>query len=93
VLRILKRITGHGQAENARDARHPRVEIVIAEALRRWELGEKSLIFCFRVPTAETLHRLLAKGVEERIKKARKDLFESRGTASSGDSDQDKAMQ
>jgi len=42
--------------------------------------GEKSLIFCFRVPTAETLYRLLSQGVERRLRAARKALFASRGT-------------
>ena len=27
---------------------------VVDEVLRRWDKGEKSLVFCFRVPTAAT---------------------------------------
>jgi hypothetical protein len=93
LLAILKRITGYGQKDNPRDAEHPKVETVIAEALQRWEHGEKSLIFCFRVPTAVTLHRLLSKGVDVRLRAARKSLFLSRGTETSKDFDYDKAMQ
>ncbi len=66
LLNILKRITGHGQKVNPRDADHPKVETVVAEVLRRWDQGEKSLIFCFRVPTAETLYRLISRGVDKR---------------------------
>jgi hypothetical protein len=58
LLAILKRIAGYGQGDNPRDAQHPKVETVIAETLRHWDQGEKSLIFCFRIPTAETLYRL-----------------------------------
>jgi hypothetical protein len=93
LLTILKRITGYGQEDNLRDAEHPKVGTVVAEALKRWDLGEKSLIFCFRVPTAETLHRLLSKGVDLRLRSARKALFESRGTEIGKDFDSDKAMQ
>ena len=74
-------------------AEHPKVETVVAEVLRRWDQGEKSLIFCFRVPTAETLYRLLSKGVDKRLRAARKALFASRGTETGKDFDSDKAMQ
>jgi hypothetical protein len=93
LLNILKRVTGHGQKDNLRDAEHPKVETVVAEVLRRWDQGEKSLIFCFRVPTAETLDRLISRAVDKRLRAARKALFESRGTDRSGDFDPDKAMQ
>ena len=93
LLNILKRITGHGQKDNARDADHPKVETVVAEVLRRWDQGEKSLIFCFRVPTAETLYRLISLGVEKRLRAARKALFVSRGTDTGENFDRDKAMQ
>src|SRR5262245_39209496 len=90
LLDILKRLTGHGKEENPRDAEHPKVETVVAEVLRRWEQGEKSLIFCFRVPTAKTLYRLLSQGVHDRLGKARRDLFRSRGTETGKDFDEAK---
>jgi hypothetical protein len=93
LLNILKRITGQGHEINPRDAEHPKVETVVAEVLRRWDQGEKSLIFCFRVPTAATLYRLLSKGVDKRLRAARKALFVSRGTETGKDFDNDKAMQ
>lgn len=93
LLNILKKITGYGHEDNPRDAEHPKVETVVAEVLRRWDQGEKSLIFCFRVPTAETLFRLLSKGIDKRLRAARKELFASRGTETGKDFDSDKAMQ
>src|SRR5262249_23243251 len=93
LLGILKKITGHGHEDNPRDSEHPKVETVVAEVLRRWDQGEKSLIFCFRVPTAATLYRLLSKGVDKRLRAARKALFASRGTETGKDLDSDKAMQ
>lgn len=93
LLSILKKITGHGLEDNPRDAEHPKVETVVAEVLRRWDHGEKSLIFCFRVPTAGTLYRVLSKAVDKRLRAARKALFASRGTETSKDFDSDKAMQ
>jgi hypothetical protein len=93
LLDILKQITGHGKAENPRDAKHPKVETVVAEVLRRWDEGEKSLIFCFRVHTANTLDRLLRRGIEERLRAAQKALFRTRGTEMGKDFDADKAMQ
>jgi len=93
LLAILKRITGYGLENNPRDAEHPKVATVVAEALRRWDQGEKSLIFCFRIPTAETLYRLLSKGADLRLRAARKALFLSRGTETGRDFDPDKAMQ
>ena len=93
LLDILKRVTGHGQKDNPRDAEHPKVETVVAEVLRRWDHGEKSLIFCFRVPTAKTLERLISEAVAKRLQAAREALFESRGTDKGGDFDCGKAMQ
>jgi hypothetical protein len=91
LLDLLKRITGHGKKVNPRDAEHPKVKAVVDEVLRRWDHGEKSLIFCFRVPTAETLHRLLSREVDRRLQAARRALLASRETDPG--SDFDKAMQ
>lgn len=94
VLTILKKITGHGPKHNPRDAEHPKVKTVVAEVLRRWDEGEKSLIFCFRVSTADTLYRLLSKGVDDRLRAAREALFVSRGTDTKKDIESsNKAMQ
>jgi hypothetical protein len=80
-------------ASPRRDGQHPKVEAVVKEVLRRWEEGEKSLIFCFRKPTAEVLRNLLARGVDDRLRAARKALFATRGTTGGSPVDPDKAMQ
>ena len=90
----MKRVTGYlAVGENLEDARHPKVQVVVDEVLARWQRVEKSLIFCFRVPTAETMSRLLSLGVNERLQKARQLLLESRGTTLNDKLDEDKAMQ
>src|SRR6266478_6412876 len=44
LLRILKRLTG-GDTE-VRDQKHPKVRRVVEAVMKKWEKGEKSLIFC-----------------------------------------------
>lgn len=94
LFRILQRLTGHrSSGENRQDRRHPKLQLVLEETLRRWDQGEKTLIFCFRVPTAQTLKRLLAKGVEQRLGQSRRALLESRGTKVDSRADISRAMQ
>jgi hypothetical protein len=80
LLDQLKTLTGFGPDENPKDAEHPKVRAVVDEVLRRWDEGEKSLVFCFRVPTANTLNRLIQQGVNDRIEKARRAMLAARGT-------------
>jgi Helicase conserved C-terminal domain len=94
LFRILQQLTGHREGkDNREDARHPKLQIVLEEVLRRWDQGEKTLLFCFRVPTARTLARLLARGVEQRLRRSRRALLESRGTEATAEADIDRAMQ
>ena len=94
LLRILKQVTGQCEGrENREDHRHPKVQIVLGETLRRWDLGEKTLIFCSRIPTAKTLARLLSVGIQKRIERSRRALLESRGTVLKSDADFDRSMQ
>jgi len=79
--------------DNPRDATAPEGRNGGRRSLAAMDEGEKSLIFCFRVPTAETLYRILSRGVERRLRAARNALFASRGTETGGDFDADKAMQ
>ncbi len=93
LFRILQQVTGHRDGkENREDHRHPKLQLVLEEVLRRWDHGEKSLIFCFRVPTAKTLARLLADEVGQRLRRSRRALLESRGTEVAGEADIAKAM-
>lgn len=94
LLRILRRLTGHRDGkENSEDHNHPKLRLVLEETLGRWDEGEKTLIFCFRVPTAKTLARLLAEGVRERLRRSRRALLEARGTEAVADADVERAMQ
>lgn len=94
LFRILQQLTGHRDGrENREDHRHPKLQLVLEETLRRWDQGEKTLIFCFRVPTARTLARLLGEGIRQRLRRSRRALLESRGTEVEGDADVDRAMQ
>jgi hypothetical protein len=94
LFRILQELTGYRDGrENSEDHRHPKLQLILEEALRRWDEGEKTLIFCFRVPTARTLARLLAEGVGQRLRRSRRALLESRGTEVTSEADIDRAMQ
>lgn len=54
------------------DATHPKMRRVVQEAVERWERGEKTLIFTFRVNTAERLYDLIDEQIRQRLS-ARRD--------------------
>ncbi|MEI8014077.1 MAG: helicase-related protein, partial [Nitrospira sp.] len=87
IVNLLKRLTGEGVSPNAQDAHHPKMQTVVEEVLKRWERGEKSLVFCFRIPTARTLNRLLKDGVSQRQSEAKRALFATRSRRKSVDPD------
>jgi hypothetical protein len=94
LFRLLQQLTGHREGrDNREDHRHPKLQLVLEEVLRRWDRGEKTLIFCFRVPTAETLAKLLTNGISQRLRQSRRALLESRGTEINVEADIDRAMQ
>jgi hypothetical protein len=94
LFRLLQQVTGRRDGkENREDSHHPKLQLVLEEALRRWDQGEKTLIFCFRAPTARTLARLLAEGIDQRLRRSRRALLESRGTEVTVEADVDRAMQ
>ena len=76
LLVLLKDITN----KPGSDYRHPKLRLVVEEIVRRWRQGEKSLLFCFRVPTAEVLYKLVGERVRKELARARRSLFEARGT-------------
>ena len=43
----------------AHDPAHPKVLRVVNAVLAAWERGEKSLVFCFRVNTAQRLEKII----------------------------------
>jgi hypothetical protein len=91
LMHLLQRLTG--STNKARDSEHPKLRRVVESLLERWDRGEKSLVFCFRVPTAEALYTTLSGRIEERLHKKRLALFKARGTEIATDQDRDRAMQ
>ncbi len=91
LIDLLHRLTG--RANRARDAEHPKLRRVVDALLERWDRGEKSLVFCFRIPTAEALYATLSRRIEEGLHKKRVALFKARGTEIKTKEDRDKAMQ
>jgi hypothetical protein len=73
ILKLLRRV-----ADGRSDHRHPKLRLVAEEILRRWLDGEKSLVFCSRVPTAHALHQLISRLVAKRLDHARRSLLETR---------------
>jgi hypothetical protein len=59
-LDILMSMVGEGE-----DPEHPKVARIVEEVLEGWKRGEKSLVFCFRINTAERLRTI----IDERIRK------------------------
>jgi len=57
------------------DATHPKVARVVKEVVERWERGEKTLIFTFRVKTAARLYDLIKSSVEQRIHARRDEVL------------------
>jgi superfamily II DNA or RNA helicase len=88
---LLSRLTG--KATRPKDADHPKLRQVVDAILERWDRGEKSLVFCFRVPTADALVAALKQGIETSLHKKRQALFRARGTEIRTKEDRDKAMQ
>jgi hypothetical protein len=91
LMNILQRLTG--KANKAKDAEHPKLRKVVDSILHRWDRGEKSLVFCFRIPTGEALYKTISRRIEERLHKKRVALFKARGTEFTSDDERNKAMQ
>jgi hypothetical protein len=91
LLRTLQRLTAKGG--RVRDDEHPKLRRVVDAVLQRWDRGEKSLIFCFRVPTALAIHRTLSGRIEDHLGRKRAALIRARGTEVGSDADRVKAMQ
>ncbi len=91
LLALLQRLTGKGGS--AKDERHPKLSRVVEEVLQRWDRGEKSLLFCFRVRTAEALAETLARRIAHGINGKRAALFKARGTEIANEAERLKAMQ
>lgn len=67
-VRLLRDLVGSESA----DVSHPKMRRIVQEVVARWERGEKSLIFTFRVNTAARLAVLISAEVTQRLN-ARRD--------------------
>jgi hypothetical protein len=79
---LLARLTGGRSVPNRMDSRHPKVRLAVRAALDRWERDEKTLIFCFRIPTATVLRDLISEEIEKHIASARRTLLRGHGASS-----------
>jgi hypothetical protein len=82
-FRLLAKLTGGSGIPNRSDRTHPKVRLAVKAALDCWERDEKTLIFCFRLPTATVLRDLISEEIEKRIASARRALL--RGHRASSD--------
>lgn len=53
------------------DPKHPKLERVVREVLERWRSGQKVLIFCFRINTAERLREIISETIGQELKRRR----------------------
>jgi hypothetical protein len=61
------------------DPKHPKVSTVVNEVLQLWRGGEKVLIFCFRVNTAERLREIISSKIREDLGARRKKVLGGEG--------------
>ena len=57
-----------GMANRRHDHKHPKLSSVVNEVIEHWKSGEKVLIFCFRVNTAERLRDIITDRVRAELK-------------------------
>lgn len=68
-----------GMANRRHDPRHPKLSCVVNEVLDHWKAGEKVLIFCFRVNTAERLRDIITDRIREELKARKKKCLGGEG--------------
>lgn len=54
------------------DPKHPKLSTVVESAIKSWRDGEKTLIFCFRINTAQRLREIIAARVRAELLQRRK---------------------
>jgi hypothetical protein len=54
------------------DPKHPKLSEVVEATVRSWRDGEKTLIFCFRVNTAQRLREIIADRIRAELRERRK---------------------
>lgn len=61
-----------GMAATKQDPKHPKMQRVVQEVLELWKAGQKVLIFCFRVNTADRLREIITDTLREELKRRRR---------------------
>lgn len=69
----LELLKGLVSAENDRD--HPKVREVVEAVVRAWNAGEKTLIFCFRLNTADRLRAVIDERLRSELDQRRQRCF------------------
>jgi Helicase conserved C-terminal domain len=57
-----------GMVNRRHDHKHPKLSCVVDEVIEHWKSGEKVLIFCFRVNTAERLRDIITDRIRNELK-------------------------
>ena len=53
--------------DQSNDPTHPKLAAVVNEVLQHWQVGEKVLLFCFRINTAERLRDIISDRVRQEL--------------------------
>jgi superfamily II DNA or RNA helicase len=59
----------HDLVDQDKDPSHPKVASVVERVLQNWRNGEKSLIFCSRINTAQRLHEIIDDRIRNELKR------------------------
>jgi hypothetical protein len=68
-----------GMVNKRHDAKHPKLSSVVSEVLQHWKAGEKVLIFCFRVNTAERLREIISDKIRDELEIGKKKCLGGEG--------------
>lgn len=65
--------------DEKQDPEHPKVCATVDAVVKRWQVGEKTLIFCFRAHTAKRLHEIIEKRIKKELEERRKHALGGEG--------------
>jgi hypothetical protein len=68
-----------GMVNKRHDPRHPKLSSVVNEVLQHWKAGEKVLIFCFRINTAERLREIISDKIRDALEAGKKKCLGGEG--------------
>ena len=68
-----------GMVNTRQDLRHPKLSVVVNEVVQHWKTGEKVLVFCFRVNTAERLRHIISDKIRHELRAGKKKCLGGEG--------------